>query len=168
MPVKGQINPAIRDTAGKIIPWRKRTEENRLRNNALVRAKRAKNPEKAKADNRRWRERTNPYSVAVQKAHLRAKELGVESTLTTEEWKKVVEERNFCCHLCEEKTVLDLKSPWRLSLDHILPMARGGKNTAENVLPAHRRCNQSRLDMTMVEFDEWLVLIYGKRYGTKK
>ena len=167
MPVKGQINPVIRDEAGKIIPWRKRTEENRLRNNASARAQRAKDPVKSRANNRRWRERTNPYSVAVQKAHLRAKELDVESTLTVEEWKTIVEERDFCCHLCGEKVFLDLKSPWRLSLDHVLPMARGGKNAAENVLPAHRRCNQSRLDMTMEEFDWWLVLIYGKRHGTK-
>lgn len=167
MPVKGQVNPAIRDDAGNIIPWRKRTEENRLRNNAAVRAQRAKNPEKAKADNRRWRERVNPYSVAVQKAHLRAKELKVESTLTVEEWKTIVEKEEFYCHLCREKVVLDLKSPHRLSLDHIIPMARGGKNTSENVLPAHRRCNQSRLDMMISEFDEWLVLIYRKRHGTE-
>jgi hypothetical protein len=163
MPAKGQINPAIRDESGSIIPWRKRNETNRLRNNASVRAQRARNPEKAKDDSRRWRGSMNPFSVAVGKAKTRAEELGVLSTLTTEEWKHVVEKEEFLCHLCGRKIILDLKSPWRLSLDHVLPMARGGSNTVDNVLPAHRRCNQSRLDMTVTEFDEWLKMIFEFR-----
>jgi hypothetical protein len=145
-------------------PWSHRSE-NRFRVNAATRARRAKNPEKAKAENRYWREKANPFSVAVGKAGLRATELGVLSTLTTEEWKSVVESCSFLCHLCGEKVCLDLKSPQRLSLDHVLPMARGGTNTIDNVLPAHRRCNQSRLDMTISEFDEWLKSVYRNRHG---
>jgi hypothetical protein len=146
----------------KINPWARR-EENRLQVNAATRARRAKNPEKAREENRRWRESSNPFSIAVVKARLRAAELGVVSTLTVEEWKSVVERCDFNCHLCGEKTLLDLRSPWRLSLDHVVPMARGGSNTVDNVLPAHRRCNQSRLDMTIEEFDLWLNKIYLSR-----
>jgi HNH endonuclease len=143
----------------KTNPWDKRPE-NRERRNANTRLRRARDPEKAKAENKYWRERANPYSTAVSKAGIRAKELGIESTLTAEEWKFVVERENFICHLCGSKTSLDLKSPWRLSLDHVLPIAKGGSNTVGNVLPAHRRCNQSRLDMTLEEFDLWLKKIF--------
>ena len=44
----------------------------------------------------------------------------------------------------------------KLSLDHILPMSRGGENVKENVAPSHRRCNQNRTDMTISEFDNWI------------
>ena len=148
---------------GKTDPWRKRSDENRLRNNAGTRKRRALNPEKSREDNRRWRESSNPFSVAANKARLRAIELGVVSTLTVDEWRRVVEGQNFICHLCGYETILDLKSPLRLSLDHIIPMSRGGENVMGNVLPAHRRCNQSRLDMTIEEFDLWLNKIYLSR-----
>lgn len=160
MPAKGCIDLSIRDEFGKKIPWKKR---NRLAANASVRNRRARNPEKSREENRRWREMSNPFSVAVGKAKIRASELGVISSLTAEEWKYVVESRNFICHLCGEKASLDLGSPWRLSLDHVIPMSRGGGNVVGNVLPAHRRCNQSRLDMTLEEFDQWLDKIYLSR-----
>ena len=165
MPAKGQINPAIRDAEGKIVSWKKR---NREASNASTRARRAQNHEKARADNLRWRERMNPFSVAVGKARLRAEELHVLSTLTTDEWRRVVEASDFYCHLCGEKTILEIRSPERLSLDHVLPMIRGGENTVENVLPAHRRCNQLRSDMTLEEFDLWLDKVYRKRNGRTK
>jgi hypothetical protein len=148
----------------KIDPWSHRPE-NRKQVNASTRKRRAKNPEKAREENRYWRERANPFSTAVIKAKLRAAKLGVVSTLTTEEWKSVVESRNFICHLCGEKIILEMNSPWRLSLDHVTPMSRRGGNVIENVLPAHRRCNQSRLDMTVEEFDFWLNKIYFRRSG---
>lgn len=154
----------------KTDPWKNRNDANRLRSNASHRACRAKHPEKDRVQNRRWRETINPFSVAVGKARLRAAELDVISTLTVEEWRRVVEEQDFICHVCGERTVLDLKSPLRLSLDHVLPMSRGGQNIMENVLPAHRRCNQSRSDMTLEEFDIWLNKIYVSRrsaYGKR-
>lgn len=141
----------------KTNPWSKRPE-NRLRANAKEKARRARNPQKVRAENRAYRER-NPYSVAVLVAKNRAKELGIKSTLIREEWESVVRDADFKCHICGEKIVLDIGSPNRLSLDHIVPLSRGGENTKDNVTPTHRRCNQSRSDMTLKEFDEWIKLV---------
>lgn len=52
------------------------------------------------------------------------------------------------CHICN--TAIDLKAPrrvgfgdWFLSLhiDHLIPIAKGGPDTLENVRPAHAICN---------------------------
>jgi 5-methylcytosine-specific restriction endonuclease McrA len=160
MPAKGQINSAIRDESGKVIPWKKR---NRETNNATTRALRATQPEKIRAQNRKHRE-TRPYSSAVAVANARAKMLGVISTLTREEWEEVVRVANFKCHICGRKVSLEIGSPQRLSLDHIEPMSRGGNNVKNNVAPAHRVCNQSRNNMTLREFDDWLTVV-GKHRG---
>lgn len=153
MPAKGQFNPLLRDKNGVFIPWKKR---HRSAANAATRRRRALNPEKARAESKKYREQQNPFSAAVAVARRRARILGVLSTLTTDEWEEVVKAYNFSCHLCGHKVVLELYSPDRLSLDHIVPMSRGGVNSQDNVAPAHRRCNQSRSDMTLDEFDLWL------------
>lgn len=52
MPAKGQINPAIRDESGNIIPWKKR---NRIAANASTRARQANRPAETKRSERyRW------------------------------------------------------------------------------------------------------------------
>ena len=54
----------------------------------------------------------------------------------------------FDCHIC--KNPIDLNAPtkvgangWEMSLhlDHVVPLSRNGKDTLENVRPAHARCN---------------------------
>lgn len=152
MPAKGQINSDIRDEFGNIISWKKR---NREAANAATRTLRALQPEKIRRQNRRYRER-NPFTVAVIAARNRAKQLGVTSTLTREEWADVVKQHDFICHVCGEKVSLQLGLSETLSLDHIIPMSRGGNNSKSNVAPAHRRCNQNRTNMTVEEFDSWL------------
>jgi 5-methylcytosine-specific restriction endonuclease McrA len=99
-------------------------------------------------------------------ARNRAKQLGVESTLTREEWENVVKERCGICHVCGSPISYEIGSPDTLSLDHLLPMSRGGSNNKENVAPAHRRCNQNRTNMTLDEFYEWLkkVIRYRSLY----
>lgn len=159
MPAKGQTNPSIRDGRGNLIPWKKR---NKSASNAVERARRAANPEKIRTQNRKYRE-SNPFGVAVTVARQRAEEFGVVSTLTTEEWKEVVKIHEYICHVCGERVSLEINSPLRISLDHVVPLSRGGDNTKENVLPAHRRCNQSRNDMTLEEFNDWISKVQSWR-----
>jgi 5-methylcytosine-specific restriction enzyme A len=144
----------------KTNPWKNR---NREKANASRRSWRAKNSEKVRCENKKYRELRNPFAAAVAAANVRSKRFNAISTLTTAEWREVVERENFVCHICGEKTSLELYSPQRLSLDHVIPLSRGGHNVKENVLPAHRRCNQSRLDMLLNEFNDWLKKVFKFR-----
>ncbi len=50
------------------------------------------------------------------------------------------------CHYCEEK--FDKKE---LTMDHILPLCRGGKSTKGNIVPCCKECNSEKSYLTPVE-----------------
>ncbi len=43
------------------------------------------------------------------------------------------------CHYCQNKFSKD-----ELTMDHVIPLARGGTSTKGNIVPACRSCNQSK------------------------
>ena len=50
------------------------------------------------------------------------------------------------CHYCEKKF-----KPKELTLDHLVPIARGGESTRNNVVPACNECNAKKKLHTPVE-----------------
>ncbi|MCC7442997.1 MAG: HNH endonuclease [Bdellovibrionales bacterium] len=50
------------------------------------------------------------------------------------------------CHYCEQKVV-----PGELTMDHVVPVARGGTSTKGNLVPACRPCNQKKKLSTPAE-----------------
>jgi len=68
----------------------------------------------------------------------RTKGKDIINTLTAEEWLDILKQHNFKCAYCG-KDLLDLfDKPTR---DHVIPLNKGGDNTAENVVPACKSCN---------------------------
>lgn len=60
--------------------------------------------------------------------------------------KRVLERDGRVCWLCGNR--IDKKapagSPGALSVDHVVPLNRGGSNAVENLRVAHRSCNTRR------------------------
>lgn len=55
------------------------------------------------------------------------------------------------CHYCEAEI------PAReLTMDHVVPLARGGKTTKGNVVPACKECNNRKKQLLPMEWEEWL------------
>jgi 5-methylcytosine-specific restriction protein A len=50
------------------------------------------------------------------------------------------------CHYCEQKF-----SAAQLTMDHVVPLARGGTSTAGNIVPACRNCNRDKKLHTPVD-----------------
>jgi 5-methylcytosine-specific restriction endonuclease McrA len=50
------------------------------------------------------------------------------------------------CHYCQEKF-----SKEQLTMDHIMPLSRGGKTSKRNVVPACKPCNTKKKHLTMAE-----------------
>jgi len=92
------------------------------------------------------------YETDAWAANKSAKDYGIKSTLPPLEWKEIVEKHNFLCYMCGIKLSIIPKLENTVTLDHILPLSRGGDNSKENVLPACWRCNNSKRDMTIGEF----------------
>jgi len=55
------------------------------------------------------------------------------------------------CHYCG-KTF----APDELTMDHLVPIVRGGKSTRGNVVPACKECNNRKKYLLPVEWDEYL------------
>ncbi|MBJ6723538.1 HNH endonuclease [Geomesophilobacter sediminis] len=55
------------------------------------------------------------------------------------------------CHWCG-KTF----PPAELSMDHIVPVIRGGKSTRGNVVPSCKECNNQKKHMLPIEWEEYL------------
>jgi 5-methylcytosine-specific restriction endonuclease McrA len=102
----------------------------------------------------------NPFRLDTHRAHRRALKYGTTSSLTECEWKVVVESHGYICHICGATLTLEVRKDNTLSLDHELPLNRGGKNAKENVLPACWNCNRSKGDRTRSEFKDWISMVY--------
>jgi 5-methylcytosine-specific restriction endonuclease McrA len=46
--------------------------------------------------------------------------------------------------------------PAELTMDHIVPIGRGGKSTKGNVVPACKECNTKKKYMLLIEWEEYL------------
>lgn len=55
------------------------------------------------------------------------------------------------CHYCGQKF-----PPRELTMDHIVPIIRGGHSTRGNVVPACKDCNSKKRYMLPAEWEEYL------------
>ena len=60
-------------------------------------------------------------------------------SLTAEDWKDVLGEYNYSCAYCGD-------SETKLTVDHVVPISKGGKHTKDNVVPACVKCNATKSD----------------------
>ncbi len=65
------------------------------------------------------------------------------------------------CHYCGTRV------PSReLTLDHIVPLVRGGHSTRGNCVPACRECNSKKQHLLPVEWAEYLASLEGRGSGS--
>ncbi len=55
------------------------------------------------------------------------------------------------CHFCEKKVKFK-----DLTMDHLLPLARGGRSTKENIVPCCKTCNTRKKSMLPLEWEAYL------------
>ncbi len=60
------------------------------------------------------------------------------------------------CYYCEKKF-----GPKELTMDHIVPISRGGLSTKNNVVPACKECNTQKKKLLPIEWEEYLERLRG-------
>jgi len=85
-----------------------------------------------------------------------AKERVKARDLRNSNWWKTILTKGIC-HYCNKKFKKD-----ELTMDHIVPVARGGKSTKGNCVPCCKQCNNEKSCLTPVE------LILNKLKNTNK
>lgn len=139
---------------------RQRYQKDPEKSKKRTRAYLVKNPDKARAAVARWREKNREYDLERTRQYhrehpekrsewnnrRRARRLGNGFEPYTEQ--QVLDMYGIDCHLCGEPIDLEAgrqigKVGWEkgLHIDHLLPMAKGGPDTLENVRPSHGKCN---------------------------
>ncbi|MGB9715191.1 MAG: HNH endonuclease [Thermodesulfovibrionales bacterium] len=62
------------------------------------------------------------------------------------------------CFFCKKKV-----SAKDLTLDHIVPIIRGGKSTKGNVVPACKDCNNKKKYLLPLEWDEYMKTLNSQK-----
>lgn len=84
--------------------------------------------------------------VADYDRRRRAAKLGAEAEHVSLD--DVVKRDGVACYLCGHETDRDDRT-----LDHVVPLTRGGKHAPSNVRVAHRRCNSKKGAKLVSEID---------------
>ena len=88
--------------------------------------------------------------TAIKKERQKARELR-----DSQWWKRRLAKG--VCGYCGRPT-----PPRDLTMDHIVPVARGGRSTKGNVLPACKACNSAKKQLLPMEWDQYLQQIKGE------
>jgi 5-methylcytosine-specific restriction endonuclease McrA len=96
----------------------------------------------------------HPEKKRVYSQKRRALKLGntpASEMLTVEEWVAILSKHHHRCFYCG-CNLGEGKGEKRPTLDHYMPLSRGGQHTKENVVPACKHCNCSKYNKTPVEW----------------
>jgi 5-methylcytosine-specific restriction endonuclease McrA len=91
----------------------------------------------------------NKFITDIDETHLSRERQKARALRDSQWWKRQLAKGR--CHYCGEAF-----SPKSLTMDHIVPMSRGGKSTKGNVAPACKACNNKKKSMLPIEWDEYL------------
>ncbi len=98
---------------------------------------REKNRERVRENVRRYHKQHPEVSAATSRRY-NARKAGASGSYTTAEWNNLCARHGFRCLRCDAQA--------KLTVDHIVPLSKGGKNTIDNLQPLCGPCNSWKRD----------------------
>src|SRR5580765_799511 len=95
--------------------------------------------QKRQAANRRYKEK-HPYRGAVKSRNIYARSVGAEGSFTEQEWLDLIARYKYRCLRCKNKVPL--------TIDHVVPLSKGGSNYISNIQPLCSGCNSYKSQRT--------------------
>jgi 5-methylcytosine-specific restriction protein A len=93
-----------------------------------------------------------PFAYDLEQADLKRERQKARELRQSQWWKRRVAKG--ICHYCGRPT-----PPKELTMDHIMPIARGGKSTKSNVVPCCKECNTAKKQLLPMEWEAYLVSV---------
>jgi 5-methylcytosine-specific restriction enzyme A len=97
-----------------------------------------------------------PFYETADEEHVAREKTRARRLRATAWWDRRVQPG--VCHYCGRNV-----GRAALTMDHIVPLARGGRSTRGNVVPACRDCNSRKKYLLPVEWDEYLKRMAARR-----
>lgn len=134
---------------------RRATPENRERARGAARQWRLDNPELSRQGTANW-QAANPERSAELKrrAARRRRARKAQNGFEVYEDQDIFERDQWICHLCTEAIDPELprSDPLGATIDHLLPISKGGADRPDNVAAAHWICNVRRNDALLEDY----------------
>lgn len=90
-----------------------------------------------------------PFTVEVSEEALKRERAKARALRQSQWWKRRVSAG--VCHYCGRQI-----GARQLTMDHVVPLIRGGRSTRGNVVPACKPCNSKKQLLLPVEWEEYL------------
>ena len=90
-----------------------------------------------------------PFTSDVTEEELRRERAKARDLRRTQWWKRKC--ASGACYYCRKNV-----HPSDLTMDHIVPLIRGGKSTKGNLVPVCKECNSKKKYMLPLEWEEYL------------
>jgi 5-methylcytosine-specific restriction protein A len=89
------------------------------------------------------------FFMPADDEHIRREKTKAREMRRSQWWKNQMARGQ--CHYCRCRF-----HPSELTMDHVVPIARGGHSTKSNVVPACKECNSRKKYLLPVEWQEYL------------
>ncbi len=93
--------------------------------------------------------RNHEFIPHVTEEEIRREKEKARKLRSTRWWRQKKERGR--CHYCNRKV-----GPGELTMDHIVPLVRGGKSTKSNIVPACKECNNRKKYLLPIEWEDYL------------
>jgi len=91
--------------------------------------------------------RPAPFIVSVSEEEIRRERRKARELRSSQWWKRKL--ARGICHYCGGKF-----PPRELTMDHLVPIIRGGKSTKGNLVPACKECNNKKKYGLLMEWEK--------------
>ena len=91
----------------------------------------------------------DPFIVEITEEEVKRERQKARALRKTRWWKQRLSRGT--CYYCGHRF-----APDELTMDHIIPLIRGGKSTKNNLAPACKDCNNKKQHMLPMEWEEYL------------
>jgi len=98
---------------------------------------------------RQW-SRANPDKIRTRDYARRSRKKGNGGSFTVAEWEQLKKLYNYTCLRCKKQ-----EPEIKLTIDHIVPLSKGGCHSIENVQPLCQSCNSAKWNKTVDYRPEW-------------
>ena len=89
------------------------------------------------------------FFIPAEEEH-RSKEKAKAQEIRRSQWWKNQRGKGIC-YYCKKRV-----PPHELTMDHIVPIIRGGKSSRSNIVPACKDCNNKKKYLLPIEWQEYL------------